>query len=196
MLKIRRPLGRLIFNMGIAISGKTVFLIETAPCLQFVFITSYCLWHHTVCPINCACGFVMLCFVVVYCEFLCILDIYWRKYYQKITISIFRLVLQNFALPVCLPYIFSIATFSPYFLLVGLLLKELIPRFRSWLWHHRLPNVTTTEAQPRLWWHLGVCGVTAMTENEVSISILSWYHKINFKLVDVVKPNCFSAAQV
>ena len=34
MLKIRRPLGRLIFNMGIAIPGKTVFLIETAPCWQ------------------------------------------------------------------------------------------------------------------------------------------------------------------
>ena len=33
MLKIRRPLGRLIFNMGIAIPGKTVFLIETAPLL-------------------------------------------------------------------------------------------------------------------------------------------------------------------
>ena len=33
MLKIRRPLGRLIFNMGIAIPGKTVFLIETAPCM-------------------------------------------------------------------------------------------------------------------------------------------------------------------
>ena len=32
MLKIRRPLGRLIFNMGMAIPGKTVFLIETAPC--------------------------------------------------------------------------------------------------------------------------------------------------------------------
>ena len=32
MLKIRRPLGRLIFNMGIAIPGKIVFLIETAPC--------------------------------------------------------------------------------------------------------------------------------------------------------------------
>ena len=32
MLKIRRPLGRLIFNMGIAIPGKTVFLIETVPC--------------------------------------------------------------------------------------------------------------------------------------------------------------------
>ena len=35
MLKIRRPLGRLIFNMGIAIPGKTVCLIETAPrCLS------------------------------------------------------------------------------------------------------------------------------------------------------------------
>ena len=34
MLKIRRPLGRLIFNMGIAIPGKTVFLIETAPWAQ------------------------------------------------------------------------------------------------------------------------------------------------------------------
>ena len=32
MLKIRRPPGRLIFNMWIAIPGKTVFLIETAPC--------------------------------------------------------------------------------------------------------------------------------------------------------------------
>ena len=32
MLKIRRPLGRLIFNnMGIAMPGKTVFLIETPP---------------------------------------------------------------------------------------------------------------------------------------------------------------------
>ena len=31
MLKIRRPLGRLIFNMGIAIPSETVFLIETAP---------------------------------------------------------------------------------------------------------------------------------------------------------------------
>ena len=31
MLKMRRPLGRLIFNMEIAIPGKTVFLIETAP---------------------------------------------------------------------------------------------------------------------------------------------------------------------
>ena len=37
MLKIRRPLGRLIFNMGIAIPGKTVFLIETAPRAQTVY---------------------------------------------------------------------------------------------------------------------------------------------------------------
>ena len=42
MLKIRRPLGRLIFNMGIAIPGKTVFLIETAPCfwpsIPYIFL--------------------------------------------------------------------------------------------------------------------------------------------------------------
>ena len=31
MLKIRRPTGRLIFNMGISIPGKTVFYIETGP---------------------------------------------------------------------------------------------------------------------------------------------------------------------
>ena len=37
MLKIRRPLGRLIFNMGIAIPGKTVFLIETAPRMLYVW---------------------------------------------------------------------------------------------------------------------------------------------------------------
>ena len=37
MLKIRRPLGRLIFNMGIAIPGKTVFLIDTAP---WIFVTA------------------------------------------------------------------------------------------------------------------------------------------------------------
>ena len=38
MLKIRRPLGRLIFNMGIAIPGKTVFLIETAPRMHLFHI--------------------------------------------------------------------------------------------------------------------------------------------------------------
>ena len=56
MLKIRRPLGRLIFNMGIAIPGKTVFLIETAPRAMIlktmkyspVFITNYqCKWFLT-----------------------------------------------------------------------------------------------------------------------------------------------------
>ena len=37
MLKIRRPLGRLIFNMGIATPGKTVFLIEAAPWYLFCY---------------------------------------------------------------------------------------------------------------------------------------------------------------
>ena len=42
MLKIRRPLGRLIFNMGIATPGKTVFLIETAPwCPEFLNIYTH-----------------------------------------------------------------------------------------------------------------------------------------------------------
>ena len=35
MLKIRRPTGRLIFNMGIPIPGKTVFYIETGPWTLF-----------------------------------------------------------------------------------------------------------------------------------------------------------------
>ena len=43
MLKIRRPLGRLIFNMGIAIPGKTVFLIETAPKTHFRNTKEICL---------------------------------------------------------------------------------------------------------------------------------------------------------
>ena len=42
MLKIRRPLGRLIFNMGIAIPGKTVFLIETAPRFRLYFDVTIC----------------------------------------------------------------------------------------------------------------------------------------------------------
>ena len=52
MLKIRRPLGRLIFNMGIAIPGKTVFLIETAP------------WYMALCiqfAVACICSFMMPC---------------------------------------------------------------------------------------------------------------------------------------
>ena len=42
MLKIRRPLGRLIFNIGIAIPGKTVFLIETAP---WTLGIGHCMWY-------------------------------------------------------------------------------------------------------------------------------------------------------
>ena len=47
MLKMRRPLGRLIFNMGIAIPGKTVFLIETPPWLTHIlYMTTDC--HYVV----------------------------------------------------------------------------------------------------------------------------------------------------
>ena len=52
MLKIRRPLGRLIFNMGIAIPGKTVFLIETTPrstyqiCIHIInWIYGFLFWY-------------------------------------------------------------------------------------------------------------------------------------------------------
>ena len=62
MLKIRRPLGRLIFNMGIAIPGKTVFLIETAPCIPRILFTVY--------PKKYIHGFVVLCFVVVMQSFI------------------------------------------------------------------------------------------------------------------------------
>ena len=47
MLKIRRPLGRLIFNMGIAIPGKTVFLIETAPCKRRIINNFHILHYQT-----------------------------------------------------------------------------------------------------------------------------------------------------
>ena len=44
MLKIRRPVGRLIFNMGIAIPSKMVFLIETAPWTQDLNLKVH--WGH------------------------------------------------------------------------------------------------------------------------------------------------------
>ena len=50
MLKIRRPTGRLIFNMGIPIPGKTVFLIETGPWNQDTLSLAY-----TISKINLAC---------------------------------------------------------------------------------------------------------------------------------------------
>ena len=59
--------------------------------------------------------------------------------------------------------------------------------------------MAVTPQTPKCHHNLGCASILlliAMTENEVSISILSWYHKIDFKSVDVVKPNCFSAAQV
>ena len=66
MLKIRRPLGRLIFNMGIAIPGKTVFLIETAPWFYYEYYTYVQVEH--------APRFVVFCFVV------CILYIHLDNY--------------------------------------------------------------------------------------------------------------------
>ena len=54
-------------------------------------------------------------------------------------------------------------------------------------------------AVPRLWRHLGVCGVTAMTGSGISIDILLWYHKINFRVGGDVEPsarNCPTAVQV
>ena len=56
MLKIRRPTGRLIFNMGIPIPGKTVFYIETGPCsllgcgglILKIYILSYMCRDHKV----------------------------------------------------------------------------------------------------------------------------------------------------
>ena len=50
MLKIRRPLGRLVFNMGIAIPGKTVFLIETAPRL-LTFAVKPCAFYTDSCKV-------------------------------------------------------------------------------------------------------------------------------------------------
>ena len=49
MLKIRRPLGRLIFNMGIAIPVKTVFLIETAPSRQWGWQSNLSIYSDSPC---------------------------------------------------------------------------------------------------------------------------------------------------
>ena len=52
MLKIRRPLGRLIFNMGIAIPGKTVFLIETAPWYPHRCTKTFCVLNDAICSLG------------------------------------------------------------------------------------------------------------------------------------------------
>ena len=46
------------------------------------------------------------------------------RHYQKITIAIFRLVLQNFAIPGYFPYIIFYNYLSPWFLQVGSLLQH------------------------------------------------------------------------
>ena len=69
MLKIRRPLGRLIFNMGIAIPGKTVFLIETPPRCWPFYISLFL--------------FVML---VVLPELQCIVILFTAVYYWSLRI--------------------------------------------------------------------------------------------------------------
>ena len=53
MLKIRRPVGRLIFNMGIAIPSKTVFLIETAPWLYYTIIPNRSMWFIYLYSLSC-----------------------------------------------------------------------------------------------------------------------------------------------
>ena len=45
------------------------------------------------------------------------------KHYQKVTIAIFRFVLQNFTIPGYFPYILFCSCLFPYFLMVGLLLQ-------------------------------------------------------------------------
>ena len=83
MLKIRRPLGRLIFNMGIAIPGKTVFLIETAPEQRTLNKLSQRLWWGA--AISMKDTKVIVQYVYVY---LCIQDMkrYSRGYVSFITL--------------------------------------------------------------------------------------------------------------
>ena len=54
MLKIRRPTGRLIFNMGIPIPGKTVFYIETGPWFLSFWMLSHQLFSPSVVRLTCS----------------------------------------------------------------------------------------------------------------------------------------------
>ena len=74
MLKIRRPLGRLIFNMGIAIPGKTVFLIETAPCTSFTCDRSFS---------STAIGFLFRKFLLLWCG-ISFRVLHWEMYYGSV----------------------------------------------------------------------------------------------------------------
>ena len=84
MLKIRRPLGRLIFNMGIAIPGKTVFRIETAP--WFVYSTSLMPLGY-MCRITVVDASTSLAYqaTMIYVLWVCVMK---RKYYYKIFLGL------------------------------------------------------------------------------------------------------------
>ena len=77
MLKIRRPNGRLIFNMEIAIRRKDGLYIETGPWIRLIFtgfnlaVAQQALSNtFTVYPKKYAHSFVVLCFVVVMQSFI------------------------------------------------------------------------------------------------------------------------------
>ena len=72
MLKIRRPNGRLIFNMEIAIRiDKTVFILRRCPELR-VPITSFrkCSTSHQICK-QFGCAWFGCIYVINYCWFIC-----------------------------------------------------------------------------------------------------------------------------
>ena len=106
MLKIRRPLGRLIFNMGIAIPGKTVFLIETAPRSHGVLIglKRGLREEQNVVILNSIITFIIDCpLTIVYCTRLLYVTCIWVWYYQTNIVG---------ALSIC-TYIFPKDVFGP-----------------------------------------------------------------------------------
>ena len=74
------------------------------------------------------------------------------KHYHKITSPIFRLVLQNVAIPGYFPLFFSIIIFSPYFLQVGLLLQYVAHFFMFFLYLWPVDCVLMIPMY-RLWLH-------------------------------------------
>ena len=76
MLKIRRPLGRLIFSMGIAIPGKTVFLIETVDISISLYRMAYPVDSHIW-------TYHLVTSVFGYAMFECIGSYYWYVIYER-----------------------------------------------------------------------------------------------------------------